>query len=78
MSLGEAISSPEGRMKFLQDLQTKVASGYEEIMNMDLGTGLFAPAEDRHKVRGTGNVDKEKLEGTSKPKITGTTDIIEE
>jgi hypothetical protein len=78
LNLGEAIASPEGRMRFLQDLQSKVASGYEEIFNMDLGTGLFAPPEERHKMRGTGGTETEKLEGTSKPKITGTTDIIEE
>jgi hypothetical protein len=78
LNLGEAIASPEGRMRFLQDLQAKVASGYEEIFNMDLGTGLFAPPEERHKMRGTGGTETEKLEGTSKPKITVTTDIIEE
>ncbi len=48
-SLGEALSSPEGRMKFIGELEKNVIKGYEDVMGVDLGTGNYLPPEERRK-----------------------------
>lgn len=49
-SLGEALSSPEGRMKFISELEQNVVRGYEDVMGVDLGTGNYLPPEERKKM----------------------------
>lgn len=49
-SLGEALSSPEGRMKFVSELEQNVVKGYEDVMGVDLGTGNFLKPEERKKL----------------------------
>lgn len=49
-SLGEALSSPEGRMKFVSELEQNVVKGYEDVMGVDLGTGNFLKPEERRKM----------------------------
>jgi len=49
-SLGEALSSPEGRMKFISELEQNVIKGYEDVMGVDLGTGNYLPPEERKKM----------------------------
>jgi hypothetical protein len=49
-SLGEALSSPEGRMKFISDLERNVIRGYEDVMGVDLGAGNYLPPEERKKM----------------------------
>lgn len=48
-SLGEALSSPEGRMKFISELEQNVVRGYEDVMGVDLGAGNYLPPEERKK-----------------------------
>jgi hypothetical protein len=48
-SLGEALSSPEGRMKFISELEKNVIQGYEDVMGVDLGAGNYLPPEERKK-----------------------------
>ena len=49
-SLGEALTSPEGRMKFISELEQNVVRGYEDVMGVDLGTGNYLPPEERKKM----------------------------
>jgi hypothetical protein len=49
-SLGEALSSPEGRMKFVSELEQNVVKGYEDVMGVDLGAGNFLKPEERRKM----------------------------
>ena len=49
-SLGEALSSPEGRMKFVSQLEQNVVKGYEDVMGVDLGAGNFLKPEERRKM----------------------------
>ena len=49
-SLGEALSSPEGHMKFISDLERNVIKGYEDVMGVDLGAGNYLPPEQRKKM----------------------------
>jgi hypothetical protein len=48
-SLGEALSSQEGRMKFISELEQNVIKGYEDVMGVDLGAGNFLNPEERRK-----------------------------
>jgi hypothetical protein len=50
LSLGEALSSPEGRMKFISELEQNVIRGYEDVMGVDLGAGNYLPPEERKKM----------------------------
>ena len=49
-SLGEALSSPEGRMKFVSELEQNVIRGYEDVMGVDLGAGNYLKPEERRKL----------------------------
>lgn len=49
-SLGEALSSPEGRMKFVSQLEQNVVKGYEDVMGVDLGAGNFLKPEERRQM----------------------------
>ena len=49
-SLGEAMSSPEGRMKFVSQLEQNVVKGYEDVMGVDLGAGNFLKPEERRQM----------------------------
>ncbi len=49
-SLGEALSSPEGRMKFVSELEQNVVKGYEDVMGVDLGAGNYLKPEERRKM----------------------------
>ena len=49
-SLGEALSSPEGRMKFVSELEQNVVKGYEDVMGVDLGAGNFLKPEERRQM----------------------------
>lgn len=49
-SLGEALSSPEGRMKFVSQLEQNVVKGYEDVMGVDLGAGNFLKSEERRQM----------------------------
>lgn len=45
---------PQGRMEFINDLQSKVLKGYEQITGTDLGYGTaMKAAEERKKISGT-------------------------
>lgn len=45
---------PQGRMEFINDLQSKVLKGYEQITGTDLGYGTaLKAAEERKKISGT-------------------------
>ena len=46
-SLGEALTSTEGRMKFVSELDKNVIQGYEDVMGVNLGAGNFLPTEER-------------------------------
>jgi len=46
-SLGEALTSTEGRMKFVSELEKNVIQGYEDVMGVNLGAGNFLPTEER-------------------------------
>jgi hypothetical protein len=74
-SLGEALSSPEGRMKFVSELEQNVVKGYEDVMGVDLGAGNFFKPEERRKmieqrmeafrnVSLKGSVDKQQITGS--------------
>jgi hypothetical protein len=44
----------QGRMEFINDLQSKVMRGYEKITGADLGYGAaIKPAEEQKKIQGT-------------------------
>jgi hypothetical protein len=44
---------PQGRMEFINDLQSKVMRGYEKITGADLGYGAaIKPAEEQKKISG--------------------------
>ena len=49
-SLGEALSSPEGRMKFVSELEQNVIKGYEDVMGVNLGAGNYLEPEQRRKM----------------------------
>jgi hypothetical protein len=49
-SLGEALSSQEGRMKFVSELEQNVIRGYEDVMGVDLGAGNYLNPEERRKL----------------------------
>ena len=49
-SLGEALSSPEGRMKFVSELEQNVVKGYEDVMGVDLGAGNYLKPEERRQM----------------------------
>ena len=49
-SLGEAMSSQEGRMKFVSELERNVVKGYEDVMGVDLGAGNYLKPEERKKM----------------------------
>jgi hypothetical protein len=51
LPITKMLESPQGRMEFLGDLQRKIAEGYENVMDIDLGTGRFIPAAERNKLR---------------------------
>jgi hypothetical protein len=81
-SLGEALSSPEGRMKFIGELEKNVIKGYEDVMGVDLGTGNFLKPEERKKMietkiemyRNMTLKGSQETQGT----IEGSKEIIEE
>jgi hypothetical protein len=53
MSMNKRLDQ-QGRMEFINDLQSKVMRGYEKITGADLGYGAaIKPAEDRKKISGT-------------------------
>ena len=48
------LMEPQGRMEFINDLQSKVMRGYEKITGTDLGYGAaIKPAEEQKKISGT-------------------------
>ena len=81
-SLGEALSSPEGRMKFVSELEQTVVKGYEDVMGVDLGAGNFLKPEERRKMieermeafRNMTLKGSQETQGT----IEGSTEITEE
>ena len=53
MSMNKLLE-PQGRMEFINDLQSKVMKGYEKITGADLGYGAaIKPAEEKKKIQGT-------------------------
>jgi hypothetical protein len=92
-SLGEALSSPEGRMKFISELEQNVIRGYEDVMGVDLGAGNYLPPEERKKMMEAKIENfkqqislkeaqkQERLKAQEQQQITGSpqgTEIIEE
>jgi hypothetical protein len=80
-SLGEALSSPEGRMKFVSELEQNVVKGYEDVMGVDLGAGNFLKPEERRKMieqrmEAFRNVSL-KGSAESQQKITGSPENVE-
>jgi len=81
-SLGEAMSSPEGRMKFVSQLEQNVVKGYEDVMGVDLGAGNFLKPEERRQMieqrmeafRNTTLKGSQETQGT----IEGSKEITEE
>jgi len=81
-SLGEALSSPEGRMKFVSELEQNVVKGYEDVMGVDLGAGNFLKPEERRQMieqrmeafRNTTLKGSQETQGT----IEGSKEITEE
>jgi hypothetical protein len=49
-SLGEALSSPEGRMRFVSELEKNVVKGYEDVMGANLGAGNYLEPGERRKM----------------------------
>lgn len=48
------LMEPQGRMEFINDLQSKVMRGYEKITGTDLGYGAaIKPAEEQKNISGT-------------------------
>jgi hypothetical protein len=48
------ILEPQGRMEFINDLQSKVMKGYEKITGSDLGYGAaINPAQEQKKIQET-------------------------
>jgi hypothetical protein len=92
-SLGEALSSPEGRMKFISELEQNVIKGYEDVMGVDLGAGNYLPPEERRKkieekmeifkqqIALKESQKKERLKAKNQEQIAGTpenAEIVEE
>ena len=51
----DKLLSPQGRMEFINDLQSKVMRGYEKLSGTDLGYGAaIKPAEEKKKISGQG------------------------
>ena len=48
------LMEPQGRMEFIDDLQSKVMRGYEKITGTDLGYGAaIQPTKEQNKISGT-------------------------
>ena len=51
----DKLLNPQGRMEFIDDLQSKVMRGYEKLTGTDLGYGAaLKPAEEKKKISGQG------------------------
>ena len=46
----DKLLSPEGRVEFIQDLQSKVLKGYEKISGKDMGQGTLKAAEEQKQL----------------------------
>ena len=54
----DKLLQPQGRLEFINDLQSKVMRGYEKLTGTDLGYGAaLKPAEEQKKI--SGNITEE-------------------
>jgi len=49
----DKLLDPRGRQEFIQDLQKKVLTGYEQLTGQDLGQGSLKPVEEKKQIGGT-------------------------